>query len=166
MTQRISLIAAVARNGVIGRDNDLPWRLSTDLQYFKKITSGHAIILGRKNYESIGRPLPNRTNIIITRDKDYTEQGCLVAHSLEQAIALAGNDNEIFIIGGAQIYALAMDSISRMYITEVKVDVEGDVIFPDYDNSQWREISRESHHADEKNEYDFDFVIYEKGSEL
>lgn len=162
MEPRISLIAAIARNGVIGRDNDLPWRLSADLQYFKKITSGHSIILGRKNHESIGRPLPNRTNIIITRDPGYQAEGCLVAHSLDNAINLAGDDDEIFIIGGAQIYALAMDRVQRMYLTEVKTDIQGDVLFPDYDRSLWQEISREQHTADENNEYDFDFVVLEK----
>lgn len=162
MKPKLSLIVAIARNGVIGRDNDLPWRLPADLQLFKRTTSGHAIILGRKNYESIGRPLPDRTNIVITRDKNYKAEGCLVANSIEEAIMLAGDDEEIFIIGGAQIYAQALDRVERMYITEVDTDVEGDVLFPEYDKSQWRECSRETHPADEQNDYAFDFVVLER----
>ena len=162
MKQRLSLIVAVAHNGVIGRDNDLPWHLPADLQFFKRTTSGHTIILGRKNYESIGRPLPNRTNIVITRDKNYKAEGCLVAHSLDEAISLAGNDNEIFIIGGAQVYAQALDRVERMYITEVDTEAEGDVLFPEFDKAQWRECSRESHAADDQNAYAFDFVMLER----
>ena len=162
MKPRLSLIVAIARNGVIGRDNDLPWHLPADLQFFKRTTSGHTIILGRRNYESIGRPLPDRTNIVITRDKNYKAEGCLVAHSIDEAITLAGDDEEIFVIGGAQIYAQALDRVERMYITEVDTDVEGDVLFPKFDKTQWRECSRESHKPDDNNEYGFDFVVFER----
>lgn len=162
MKPRLSLIAAIARNGVIGRDNDLPWHLPADLQFFKRTTCGHAIILGRRNYESIGRPLPNRTNIVITRDKNYKAQGCVVAHSIDEAIALAGDDEEIFIIGGSQVYAQALDCVTRMYITEVDTDADGDVLFPEFDKSQWQEVSREPHTADDQNDYAFDFVMLER----
>jgi dihydrofolate reductase len=159
---KLSIIAAVARNGVIGRDNTLPWRLPADLQHFKKTTTGHAIIMGRKNHEDIGRPLPNRRNIVITRDPDFVAEGCLAAHSLDEALALSAADDEVFVIGGAQIYALALPLANRLYLTEVKADVQGDVRFPHFDRAQWRETFRESHRADERNEYDYDFVILER----
>lgn len=162
----ISIIAAVARNGVIGRDNDLPWHLPADLAFFKKTTNGHPIILGRKNYESIGRPLPNRTNIVVSRDVSYTVDGCLVAHSLEDAISLASKQeqDEIFIIGGAQIYAQALPLTTRMYLTQVHTDAAGDVFFPEFDNNDWTETWREHHQADDRNGFDFAFVKLERKS--
>ncbi|MDH5633889.1 MAG: dihydrofolate reductase [Gammaproteobacteria bacterium] len=162
----ISIIAAIARNGVIGRDNDLPWHLPADLAFFKKTTNGHPIILGRKNYESIGRPLPNRTNIIVTRDTSYTADGCLVAHNLDDAISLAcrNEQDEIFIIGGAQVYAQALPLVSRMYLTRVHTDAIGDVFFPDFDCNDWTETWRDNHQADDRNGFDFTFVKLERKS--
>lgn len=159
----ISTIVAVSENNVIGKDNNLPWRLSNDLKYFKKTTQGHTIVLGRKNYDSIGRPLPNRTNIVITRQSDLKIEGCIVMPSLESAIeyAKANGEDELFIIGGAQIYALAIPLINKLYLTKVHADVEGDVVFPEMGEG-WKEVSSEDHKADEKNEFDHSFVVYEK----
>lgn len=159
----ISAIVAVSENNVIGKDNNLPWRLSNDLKYFKKTTQGHTIVLGRKNYDSIGRPLPNRTNIVITRQSDLEIEGCIVMPSLESAIeyAKANGEDELFIIGGAQIYTLAMPLIDKLYLTKVHADVEGDVMFPEMGDGL-KEVSCEKHLADEKNEFDHSFVVYEK----
>ena len=140
----ISAIVAVAKNNVIGKDNDLIWRLSKDLKRFKEITTGHHIIMGRLNYESIGRPLPNRTTVIITRQTDYTAEGCVVVNSLEAALEVARNngESEAFIIGGAQIYDLAMPLVKKLYLTEVHAEFEGDVFFTELDEN-WKEVSRQ-----------------------
>ena len=157
----ISIIAAIAENGVIGRDNTLPWKLPADLQYFKKVTMGHPIIMGRKNYEDIGRPLPGRQNIILTRDKTYRAEGCTVVHSLEEAIECAKN-KEMFIVGGSEIYRLFLPHADRMYITHIHEPVEGNVLFPEYENSEWKQISNEPHQADEKNSMAYTFCVYER----
>ena len=128
----ISIIVAIARNGVIGNGNALIWRIAEDLRRFKALTTGHPVIMGRKTYESIGRPLPNRTNVVVTRRKDYRPEGCLVAGSLEQAVGLFDPSEEIFIIGGAQIYAQAMPMADRLYLTEIDSDYEGDTRFPPF----------------------------------
>ena len=160
---KISAIVAIASNGAIGKGNDLIWRLPNDLKYFKKITSGHHIIMGRKNYESIGRPLPNRTNVVITRNESYREKGVEVCHSLEGAlkIAEANGETEVFIIGGAQIYEMAMPIIDTLYLTEVHQEFEGDVFFQP-DLSHWKEISREDHQADDKHLCNYSFVTYQR----
>lgn len=163
----ISLIAAVSKNKVIGKDNDLPWNLPDDMKYFMQTTSRHHVIMGRKNYESIPekfRPLPNRTNIVVTHQRDYDAPGCTVVHSIESALAVArkGNDDEIFIIGGAAIFSQSLSFTQRMYLTEIHAIVEGDILFPEYDPSDWTEISRKHHPADERHAYPFDFVIYER----
>ena len=163
---KVGLIVAIAENGIIGRENGLPWRLSSDLQYFKKTTLGKPIVMGRKTYESIGRPLPGRTNIIVSRNQDYRQNGCTVAHSLKQAIACAGETEAVMIIGGAQLYeeALSLEPplVTHLYVTEVHHFIEGDVSFPSINKAQWRELRRERHSADDKNEYDYSFVVYEK----
>ena len=128
----ISIIVAIARNGVIGNGNALIWRIAEDLRRFKALTTGHPVIMGRKTYDSIGRPLPNRTNVVVTRRKDYRPEGCLVAGSLEQAVGLFDQSEEIFIIGGAQIYAQAMPMADRLYLTEIDSDYEGDTRFPEW----------------------------------
>lgn len=160
----VSAIVAVAENGVIGKDNDIPWRLSNDLKYFKRTTLNHHIITGRNNYLSIGRPLPKRTNVIITRNPYYAVDGCLIAHSVEEAlqIALDNGEEEAFIIGGAKIYELSMGYWDRLYLTNVHASVEGDVMFPELDMEEWELISSEAHKADEKNEFDYTFNIYER----
>ena len=158
----ISIIAALAENRVIGVNNTLPWRLPNDLKHFRRLTTGHAIILGRKNYESIGKPLPERTNIIITRNRDFRADGCLIAHSLDEALALAKNDPEIFVIGGAEIYRAALARTNRLYLTRVHATIAGDTYFPEFDETEWREISRERHERDERHAYAYSFVVLER----
>lgn len=158
----ISIIAALAENRVIGINNTLPWRLPNDLKHFRRLTTGHAIIMGRKNYESIGKPLPERTNIIITRNRDYRADGCLIAHSLDEAMALAKNDPEIFVIGGAEIYRTALARSDRLYLTRVHATIAGDTYFPEFDETEWQEISRERHAADERHAFDYSFVVFER----
>ena len=156
---RISLIVALARNRVIGRDNQLPWRLSADLQHFKGLTMGKPIVMGRKTYESIGRPLPGRTNIVVTRDSSFSAAGCRVVHSIDEALVAAGGADEVMIMGGENLYSQLLPRADRLYLTEVQAEVSGDAWFPEFDETQWQELERESHRADEKNEFDYDFVV-------
>jgi len=163
----ISMIAAVAENLVIGRDNDLVWRLPDDMKYFMETTQQHHVIMGRRNYESIPhkfRPLPRRVNIIVTQQDDYQAPDCLITNSIDSALELArkSNQEEVFIIGGGQIYAQAIDQADRLYITEIKASFEGDTFFPEIDPAEWQEISRQHHGKDEKHDHEFDFVIYER----
>lgn len=164
----VALIAAVAENGVVGRNEQLPWYLPEDLQYFKRTTLGKPILMGRKTWESIGRPLPGRTNIVITRQPDYEAPGARVVATLEQALALAESiatiDGvaELMVIGGAEIYAHALPLARRLYLTEVHAEVTGDARFPDWDRAHWQECSRERHDAGESGSYDYSFVIYER----
>lgn len=158
----ISLIVALANNYCIGNNNQLPWRQSADLQHFKKLTNGKPIIMGRKTFESIGRPLPNRPNIIITRDKNYIAPGCEIYHSLDEALAAYKDSAEIMIIGGAQIFEQALPLATRMYLTWIDTTVEGDAFFPEFDKIEWQEVSHEKHFADEKNQFDYTFIIMEK----
>lgn len=158
----ISLIAAVAANRVIGINNGLPWRLPNDLRHFRLTTTGHAVIMGRKNYESIGKPLPDRTNIVVTRNRDYAAPGCVVAHSLPEAIAAAGADTEIFVIGGAEIYAQALPLARRMHLTLVHADVAGDAYFPEFDWNAWQLVSREDHNVDDRHAYPYSFLTLER----
>ncbi len=158
---RLSLIAAVAANGVIGSDNALPWRLPEDLKRFKALTLGHPVIMGRKTYESIGRPLPGRRNIIVTRNAAYAAEGCETASSLGNALAACnGTAEEVFVIGGAQIYAEALPLAQRLYLTEIGRDFPGDARFPEFDRGAWRETAREWHRAEEGIE--FDFAVYDR----
>ena len=159
---KISIIAAMAQNRVIGRNNQLPWRLSADLRHFKALTMGKPLIMGRKTWASIGRPLPGRINIVLTRDRDFEAEGCKVAHSIEQALQLASGHQEVMIMGGARLYAQMMDKADRLYLTLVKADVDGDVCFPEIDRSQWQETQRESFQADERNEFNYEFVVLER----
>lgn len=158
----ISIIAAMAENRVIGVNNTLPWRLPADLRHFRRLTTGHHVIMGRRNYESIGKPLPDRTNIVVTRNPRYQAPGCKVRHSLEEALHDAGNDPEVFVIGGAEIYRQAMDKADRIYLTMVHADISGDTWFPEFDTREWNEISRARHEADEKNPYAYSFVTYDR----
>jgi len=158
----ISLIAALAENRVIGAHNTLPWRLPNDLKHFRRLTTGHAVVMGRKNHESIGKPLPERTNIVVTRNRDYRAAGCLIAHSVDEALRLAKNDPEIFVIGGADIFRETLARAGRLYLTEVHATVPGDVYFPAFDRSAWREIQRERHEPDERHAYAYSFVLLER----
>ncbi|WP_296643809.1 dihydrofolate reductase [Thiobacillus sp. 65-1402] len=140
---RVSVIAALARNRVIGIENRLPWRLPEDLAHFKALTLNHPILMGRKTFESLGRPLPGRTNIVITRNPDYCRDGCLAADSIAAALALCRDADEVFFIGGAELYGQALPLADRLYLTEIQAEVEGDAWFPDYDRAPWREVSRD-----------------------
>jgi len=163
----ISIIVAVANNNVIGKDNTLIWHLPADMKFFKEKTSGHCIITGRKNYESIPekfRPLPNRTNIVITRQKNYEAPGAIVVGSIEEAIEKAKQttDNEIFIIGGAEIYKQALPYVDKIYFTKIYHEFNGDVFFPKIEPSEWKETFRTKGTIDEKNKYEHDFITFEK----
>ncbi|MFN3587021.1 MAG: dihydrofolate reductase [Moraxellaceae bacterium] len=167
-TPRLALIAAVADNGCIGIDNKLPWYLPDDLRYFKAVTSGKPVIMGRTTFDSLGRPLPNRTNIVITRNPAFTApEGVRIVHSLPAAIALASHvaavdgSEEIVVIGGAQIYAEALPQVSRLYLTEVKKTVAGDAFFPAWSREDWQEVARADHHY-EPAALDYSFVVYER----
>ncbi len=160
----ITIIAAIAKNNALGKDNDLIWHLPADLKRFKKTTSGHHILMGRNTFESIGKPLPNRTTIIITRNDNYFKDGCLIASSLEEAIELAKDDEQIFIIGGAQVYTYAIKNniADILDITIVHQEFEADVFFPEIDPTIWEEVSREDFKADEKNKFDYSFLKFQK----
>ncbi|MBU7593196.1 dihydrofolate reductase [Metabacillus halosaccharovorans] len=159
----ISLIVAMDKHRLIGRDNQLPWHLPQDLAYFKKVTMYHKIIMGRKTFESIGRPLPGRENIIVTRDSTYSQEGCTILHSIEEILELSSrSDEELFVIGGAEIFKEILPVSDRLYITEIDDVFEGDTYFPDRKDTEWKKILVEKGTRDEKNPYDFEFVVYEK----
>jgi dihydrofolate reductase len=155
----IALIAAMASNHVIGRDNALPWRLPADLKRFKALTMGKPILMGRRTFESIGKALPGRENFVVTRDRAYEVAGCRVFTDLDAAIAAAG-ERELMVIGGAQIYAQTIALAQRLHLTLVQAEVRGDVMFPEIDRAQWRVVSDETHRADERHEFEFRFVDY------
>jgi dihydrofolate reductase len=160
------IMAAKASNNIIGKDNDLVWHLPADLKFFKQTTKSHTLIMGRKTFESLANPLPQRDSWVITRNKDYQREGITVFNSLRSAIE-AGEQKgleSIFILGGGEIYRQSMDLADKMIITEVHHEFEGDTYFPDIDAETWKEVSREEHEADEKNKYDFAFVQYERKS--
>ena len=160
----ISCIVATDKNRVIGKDNDIPWYLPADLQYFKKTTINKAVIMGRNCFVSIGRPLPKRTNIIVTRDPFFISSNCLVARSIPEALHMAHNtdENEVFIIGGGQIYEQTIDLWDKLYLTEVDLEVDGDVFFPELDMEEWALESEEYHEKDEKNPYNYTFKVYNR----
>ena len=163
----VSLIAALTKNRVIGKNNDLPWHLPDDMKYFMQTTSRHTVIMGRKNYDSLPekfRPLPNRVNIVVTRQKDFSAPGCTVVNSLEKGIDLArtASEVEVFNIGGAEMFRLGMPFTQRMYLTEIQTELQGDTLFPEIDSSEWKEISRIHHGTDERHVYSFDFVVYDR----
>ena len=161
--QEIVFVVAVAQNGVIGRDNSLPWRLKADLAHFKATTLGHPVLMGRKTWESLGRPLPGRRNLVVTRDTDYVATGAEVFASIDAALAAAGNA-KVCVIGGAEIYRQLLDRADVLVLTEVRADVEGDAFFPAFDRSRFVEVRREAHAADADNEYPFDFVEYRRSA--
>jgi dihydrofolate reductase len=154
----ISLVAAVASNRVIGRGGRLPWRLPDDLRHFRATTLGKPVIMGRRTFESIGKPLPGRRNVIVTRDPAFSVEGCCVAHDLDVALDLAGAAPEIVVIGGASLYLDFLPRAERIYLTEVHAEVDGDAFFPDLNPADWIEASRERHPADERHEHAFSFV--------
>lgn len=161
LTGRVSILVAYDRNRAIGHGNKLPWHLPADLKRFKALTMGHHIVMGRKTYESIGRPLPGRANVVITREIGYRAEGSIVVDTLERALDVAQEDNEIFIIGGAQIFVQMLPFCDRLYATEIDAAFDADTYFPGFDKQYWVESSREHHEADPTNPYPFDFVIYD-----
>ncbi|MFQ5469629.1 MAG: type 3 dihydrofolate reductase [Gammaproteobacteria bacterium] len=158
----LSLIVAMANNRVIGKNNQLPWRLPADLQNFKKVTMGKPVIMGRKTFESIGRPLPGRKNIIITSNPAYVSTGCEIVNSLDQALDLARQEPEAMIIGGAEIYRLALPMVQRMYVTLIHEDIEGDTRFADYNRDEWLVSDRSDHTPDEDNPHQYSFLVLER----
>lgn len=161
-SSRLSLIVAMARNRTIGVNNTLPWRCSEDLKHFKALTMGHHMIMGRKTFDSIGRPLPGRVTVVVTRNTDLQIDGCQIAHSLNEAIAACAGDNEIFIVGGAELYRQAIALVDTLYITEVQQDVEGDAHFPEFDKDAWRETSRVISSQTTPQPLNFHFVTYRR----
>jgi len=159
---RISLISALSTNNVIGQENGLPWRLPADLRRFKKLTLGKPIIMGRKTHESIGRVLPDRQNIIVSRNTDFTAEGATVVHGLDEALDAAGNADEVMICGGANIYFQYLPRTERMYLTLVHGDFEGDAHFPAYNRREWRTVVEEHHPADEENPYPYSFLTLQR----
>lgn len=159
---RIAIIAAMARNRTIGVNNSLPWRCPEDLKHFKSLTMGHHIIMGRRTFDSIGAPLPGRTTVVVSRDRDLNIDGCLVAHSLPEALAACGGDSVIFIAGGADIFAQALALADTLFLTEIQQDVEGDTYFPEFDKHAWQEISREVRSQENPQPLDFHFVTYRR----
>lgn len=159
---QLSIIAAMAHNRVIGKNNRLPWRLPADLQHFKCITMGKPMIMGRKTWESLPGLLPGRRHIVVTRNPEYQAPGAQVVHNLNQAMVQAGEVDEIMLVGGANLYAQAIELANRMYLTEIDAEVDGDAWFPEFDRTQWCEMSKDSHSRDEQNQYAYVFSVLEK----
>jgi dihydrofolate reductase len=158
----VSILVAVSENGVIGRDGDMPWHLGSDLRRFRLLTMGHHLVMGRRTFESIGRVLPGRTTIVMTRDPEWTAEGVQVATNLDQALALAADDSEVFVVGGGEIYRLALPRAQRVYLTRVHAVIDGDTTFPPLDRRQWRLTGSESGKSDGQNDYDYTFEIHER----
>lgn len=157
----VSAIVATSENHAIGKNNQLLWHLPADLRHFKDITSGHTIIMGRKTFDSVGKPLPNRRNIVVTR-RHIAIPGCEVVGSIDEALALCNGEDEVFIGGGAEIYKTAMHRTDRIYLTIVHQDFEADTFFPEIDKSEWKEVSHEDHQADHKNTFAYSFITLER----
>ncbi len=158
----ISIIVAMAKNRTIGINNTLPWRCPEDLKHFKSLTMGHHMIMGRKTFDSIGKPLPGRTTVVVTRNQKLKIEGCIVTHSLDEAIQACAGDNEIFIVGGAELYALALPLTDRLYLTEIQQDVPGDAHFPALNSAEWQEISREPRSQELPQPLEFHFVTCQR----
>jgi dihydrofolate reductase len=160
---QLSIIVAVSENGVIGRDGALPWHLGDDLRRFKRLTMGHTLIMGRRTWESIGRPLPGRRIVVVTRQPDYRAEGVDIAAGVDDALRIAqqAGDNEVIIVGGAEIYAQMLPRATRLYLTRVHADVAGDTRFPDVDWNEWRLVTSEHHDADAKNDFAYNFEVYD-----
>ncbi|MFQ5703328.1 MAG: dihydrofolate reductase [Gemmatimonadales bacterium] len=158
----VSLVAAMSENGVIGMKGDLPWHLPTDLARFKELTTGHTIIMGRKTFDSVGRPLPNRRTIVVTRDENFVREGVVTSNSIEQALTLVDGEDEVFVVGGGEIYRLALPLVDRIYLTVVHAELEGDTFFPHIDTTEWTLVRDERHEADAKHGYAYSFQLYER----
>jgi|TARA_Y100000310_G_scaffold344724_2_gene459063 dihydrofolate reductase len=158
---KVSFVVAMGKNRVIGKDNSLPWSMPADMKRFKELTTGKTIVMGRKTFESIGKALPNRKNIILTRDENYKAEHCIVVNSIEEALEIAESEEEVMVIGGANIYEQFLPKANRIYLTIIDNDFGGDKYFPEYGN-EWKEIEREEHEADEENKYDYVFLTLER----
>ena len=158
----ITLIVAKDENSVIGHEGRLPWHLPADMKYFKTVTMGKPLIMGRHTYESIGKPLPGRTNIVVTKDAGYQAPGCLVVHSVEEALTVVVDHPEVMVMGGATLYEQLLPRASKIYVTEVHAQVTGNTYFPTFNLDEWREVSRNDHAADENNAYAYSFVVLER----
>lgn len=169
---KLASIVAQSSNRVIGRNNCLPWYLPEDLRYFKRITQGKPIVMGRKTFESIGKPLPGRTNIVLTQDKTYQQSGVKIVHSLQEALDLAeqqsiiDDSDEVLIIGGAEIYRLAMSKVERIYLTQVHANIDGDAFFPQFNADDWSEVFREDFVAKDPNPFDYSFIVLDRKDSL
>jgi dihydrofolate reductase len=161
---KTAIMVAKAANNVIGKDNDLVWHLPADLRHFKNTTSGHYVIMGRKTYESMGKPLPNRLNIVITRNRDYFVEGAVVVHSLDDALEFARTQNQklVFILGGGEIYKQALPIVDELYITEIHDEFEGDTLFPQFDQTEWEEVERHDFQTDNDNRHPYSFVRFKR----
>ena len=159
---KVAIIVAMDKQGLIGRDNDLPWKISADLKYFRQITMGKPLVMGRNTHESIGRPLPGRKNIIVTSNAKYHVDGCTAVQSLEEAFHACGDAEEVMVMGGASLYKQLLPKADKLYITQVNAELDGDTWFPHWDKNQWQEISKEDHLADDMNQYPYSFVVYER----
>jgi len=159
---RLSIVVAMDDNRLIGNNNQLPWHLPADLAYFKKLTTGKSILMGRKTYDSIGRPLPNRRNIVITRNSKISISGCEVVSSVEKALILTKDEDEVMVIGGASLCEQLLPQINRLYITKIDGEFEGDIYFPQYDDLNWRQVSSESHPKDIANAYSHHFIVLDR----
>ena len=159
---KLAIIVATDEKGLIGRDNDLPWKLSADLQYFRKVTMGKPLIMGRTTHESIGRALPGRKNIVVTKNLTYQAEGCCVVHSVAGALEACDEVEEVMVMGGASLYEQLLPQADRLYLTQVHASLEGDTWFPDWQQSEWQELSREDHLADDKNDYPYSFIVFER----
>lgn len=157
----VTIVVAIAENYAIGKNNQLLWHMPADLKHFKNITTGHTVIMGRKTYDSVGKPLPNRRNIIVTR-QDIKIEGCEVVKSIEDALALCANEDEVFIVGGAEIYKLAMSKTDRIYLTIIHHSFDADTLFPEIDYMEWKETAREDHRPDERNKFPYSFITLER----
>jgi dihydrofolate reductase len=158
----VSIIAAVAANGVIGRDGDLPWHLPSDLRHFKRTTMGHFLIVGRKTWEEVGKPLPGRTMVVVTRDRGLRIDDVIVVHSLKEALEAARGDDEVFVAGGGEIYRQALPLADRVYMTRIHADFEGDTIFPELDRNEFRLVERSDHEPDDRDPFPYSFLVYER----
>ena len=158
----LSIIVALSENNVVGINNQMPWHLSADLKRVKALTMGHHLIMGRKTYESIGKPLPGRTNVIITRNKNFQSEGCVIVSSLKEALEKAKADTEVFIFGGGEIFREAMPTVKKIYMTRIHHHFEGDTHFPELNPNEWKEIARHDFNADEKNNYNYSFIDLER----
>jgi dihydrofolate reductase len=162
---KVAIIVAVSANGVIGRDNDLPWRLSADLARFKRLTMGHHLIMGRRTFASIGRPLPGRTTVVLSRGRPELPDGVLLASSLDEALALCSGDDQVFVAGGAAVFAECLPRADRVYLTRLHADFEGDVVFPPFEETEWDLVNREDHQAAEGEPCDYSFLTYQRPAE-